>query len=177
MKAFAGIGLRNISKEEETKIIKFSDFLCRRGYIVYSGNAEGSDISFQIGSGGNCVIFLPWNRFNLEKFNYIRPENCLNYFVVGNSEEGMNSIKKYHPNPSSLSRGATSLMSRNYYQVMGYKQFPQVDFVVCCADEDKNGNVLGGTGQACRIAKDLNIPVINIRNENWKILLRNELEK
>lgn len=174
MKSYAGIGSRTISDEEFEIIKNISKDLSDKGFICYSGNADGSDIAFQLGSKGNCVIFLPWDGFN---FNHFNPNNlpCKNHFIVGSNKEGQDSISKYHPNPNALSVGARKLMARNYYQVRGYKEHPKVDFVLCCADEDKNGNVLGGTGQAVRIAKSLNIPVVNIRGENWKIELINIL--
>ncbi len=55
------------------------------------------------------------------------------------------------------------MMARNWHQIVGYDSYPPVSFVVCCANES-NGEVIGGTGQACRIAKDFNIPIFNIRN-------------
>jgi len=161
MKSYTGIGSRNITESEIKIITKISNFLSNY-FICYSGNADGSDITFQKSSNGNHISFLPWDEFN---FDHFKP---VNYYVVGHLEDGINSIHKFHPNPNALSSGAKKLMARNYYQIRGYLDYPTVSFVVCCADEDINGNILGGTGQACRIAKSLNIPIFNIRNENWK---------
>lgn len=68
----------------------------------------------------------------------------------------------YHPSPANLTQGVRKIMARNYHQVMGIDDYPPVSFVICCANYDENG-VLGGTGQACRIAKDKGIPVYNLR--------------
>jgi hypothetical protein len=164
VKSYAGIGSRSISKEEYKTILSISSYL-KEDYIVYSGNAEGSDISFQEGSQGKCVLYLPWKNFNTENYNI---NKSLDSFIVGETKEGIASLEKYHPNPLYLKRGARLLMSRNYHQIFGYEKYPKVSFVLCCADEDKYGNVKGGTGQAVRIAKDNNVPVFNIRNKNWK---------
>lgn len=162
MKAYAGIGSRNITDKEKRIIRKIAKELSKK-YILYSGNADGADISFQEGSEGNCVVFLPWSGFNADKYN---DENAI-FIVPEETRENINSVLYYHPAPNSLKRGGLAMMRRNYHQVAGYDKFPEVDFVVCCADFDSNG-VKGGTGQACRIAYNCDIPVINIREEGWK---------
>lgn len=133
-------------------------------YVLYSGNANGSDVAFQEGSDGKCVIMLPWSGFNEDEYDY---EFSRDYFVIGDEKEGIESVDKYHPNPSALKRGAKALMARNYYQINGYRKYPRVSLVVCCTDV-KYGKVQGGTGQAVRIAEDLGIPIINIRADGWK---------
>lgn len=167
MKTYAGIGSRDIPLEERTKIIAIADNLCGLDYIVYSGNANGADVAFQLGSNGQCVVFLPWARFNFGVFEPT-PKYHLDHFIVGGEPEGLESVYEFHPNPKQLTAGARKLMARNYYQIHGYKDYPKVDFVMCCADQDNLGNVKGGTGQAVRIAKSMNIPIINIRTEYWE---------
>lgn len=163
MLAYAGIGSRYITKEEEQLILNISSLLSKK-FVVYSGNAEGSDISFQKGSNNNCVVFLPWKTFNRSKYNL---ENVLDYFIV-NDAESIDSVKKYHPRYEMLNNSATSLMARNYRQIMGHGEYPVVKFVLCCADPLRDRTVKGGTGQAVRIANDYNIPVINLRLRGWK---------
>jgi hypothetical protein len=163
MISYAGIGSRDISSKELEVILRLSKKLSER-YICYSGNAPGADENWQRGSEGRCVIFLPWRDFNAESYP---PSNSLAYFVVGNEPEGLESISKFHQNPQGLTRGGRALMARNYYQIMGYDKFPRVSFVVCCADFNAKGSILGGTGQACRIAKSLKIPIFNIRKPGF----------
>jgi hypothetical protein len=70
-----------------------------------------------------------------------------------------------------LSYGAKKLMARNCHQVLGQDLKTPVDFIVCWT---KNGNINGGTGQALRIAKKLNIPVYNLFfEESFQNLLKN----
>ena len=134
-------------------------------YICLSGNAPGSDITFQIGSDNNCVIFLPWKSFNEKMFD---PSIALDYFIVGDQPEGVESVEQFHPRGKYLNPSVRSLMARNYYQIFGFDKYPKVDFVICCADPTENGKVAGGTGQAVRIALHHKIPVVNIRDTNWK---------
>ncbi len=163
MQAYAGIGTREITEKEEKLIEKIAGQLSKK-FICYSGNAPGSDQAFQRGSKGKCVLYLPWNGFESEHYDYI---HALDYFDLGKSIEGLNSINEFHPN-KNLKYGQKMMMARNYHQIMGYKKYPKVSFVVFCANEDEKGNVEGGTGQAIRIAKAKNIVTINIRKDGWK---------
>ena len=163
IKAYTGIGTRDSTDEDERNIKYISESLSEKGWTVYSGNAPGSDIAFQKYSSGNYVAWLPWKRFNYDEFD-CKEGGAL---VVGHKLAGLKSIEKYHPNPSALKQGMRALMARNYYQIKGLGLFPQSSFVVCCAVPTGNG-VKGGTGQAVRIAQDLGLPIINIRQEGWK---------
>lgn len=165
MKCYAGIGSREITNKEKKLIPKLAELMAEKNWVLYSGNSNGSDIAFQTGSNGKCVIMLPWNKFNIDNYDY---KNSIDYFILGNEKESIESIEKYHPNPSALKYGGRALMARNYYQVMGYDKYLKVGLVICCANPLKNGEVEGGTGQAVRIALKNNIPVINIRTNNWK---------
>lgn len=174
MITYAGIGSRQISQTEKATILEIAGRLAKLEYVVYSGNADGSDMTFQTGSGGKTVLMLPWKGFNNKVYNV---ENSLAWFDLGNGHDGQSSVKEFHPAPDNLSSGANKMMARNYYQIHGvpYKGFPQVSFVICCADQDKNG-IKGGTGQAVRIATSMWIPVVNIRAEGWEDRLEGVLE-
>jgi hypothetical protein len=161
MIAYAGIGSRKITPEEENLIHKIAEKMASLGIIAYSGNAEGSDIAFQTGSNGNCVLLLPWKKFNNNAYDVTK---ALANYDVGKSPEGLATIAKYHPAPQNLSYGGKLMMGRNWHQIVGYDIFPKVSFVICCANENESG-IIGGTGQACRIATDLGIPVFNIRKD------------
>ena len=159
MDCYAGIGSREITIAEANKIRIIAGKLSKK-FIVYSGNASGSDIAFQKGSRGNCVIYLPWNGFNKEEYN---PADSLAYYDVGNTTIGKEYAQKFHPVYSSLGSGAKKLMCRNTHQILGYQEHPRVRFVVFCSTE-VDAQVQGGTFQAVRIARSLGIPTFNIRN-------------
>jgi hypothetical protein len=165
MITYAGIGSRKLRGSEQKLIQDIAKTLAKRDFVVYSGNADGADIAFQEGSNGKCVIMLPWKNFNSCKYD---PNKSLNHFACGFSTEGDESIRKFHPNPQALTNGVRAIMTRNWHQIVGYNQYPRVSFVIACADRDVYENIVGGTGQACRIAKDFRIPIFNIRDKNWK---------
>jgi hypothetical protein len=173
MRAYAGIGSRDITDVERRQIEKIASVLAKR-FIVYSGNAEGSDIAFQTGSRGKCVIFIPWNGFNDDKYSLKESIEC---YEVGEEKEGRDCVVRLHPNPSALRQGGKKLMARNFYQVAGFLKYPEVEFVICCALVDKNGKVKGGTSQAVRLAEERGIPVINIRVDGWKERLIDAINK
>ena len=87
MISYAGIGSRHITTKEKHIITKIADKLSN-SFILYSGNAEGSDITFQEGSQGQCVIMLPWKSFNENQFHGSYLDKC----IVGDTPEGLASI-------------------------------------------------------------------------------------
>lgn len=163
MKSFAGIGSRQITKEEEKRIAEISAVLSSLGYVCYSGGAEGSDYIFEQ-SCKETIVFIPWNNYKNPFKTYIESSNII---VAGNTIEGNESVFKFHPAPNRLSQGGKKLMCRNYHQIHGMNSLPKVELVVCCAHPDKNFGVKGGTGQAIRVALSENIPIFNIRTMKW----------
>ncbi len=175
---YAGIGSRTISELEKAIIHEVSKTLAHDGWICYSGNADGADIAFQRGSGGKCVVFLPWLGYNISVYN--APNHSLALFALGQSRKGTAAIGQYHPNPSALQASGKMMMARNYHQVMGHttetQEWPRAKFVLCCATVIDD-QVQGGTGQACRIAIDKKIPIINVRYPGWREKLEIVLAK
>jgi len=168
--SYAGIGSREVTLGELVDIANISKTLAKMNFLLYSGNAPGADQAFQKGCDGKCVVYVPWDGFEINVFNY--KTEAHKHFVMGRSEAGLAAINKYHPNPASLSTGGKALQARNWHQIAGVPpEFPQVSLVVCCATPKGNG-VEGGTGQAVRIANDLKIPVVNIRKDSWRADLR-----
>ena len=158
MNYYAGIGSRDITDKEASLILAISSKLSER-YTVYSGNAQGADITFQKGSEGKCIIYLPWSGFNKEEYDPLR---SIAHFDVGNTDIGREYAAKYHPCYGQLKEGAKRLMCRNTHQVLGFKDYPRAEFIVFCANET-GGVVQGGTAQAVRIARDIGVLTFNIR--------------
>lgn len=173
MISYAGIGSRQITDIETSTIMEIAKRLSKN-FIVYSGHANGSDLSFEYGSNGKCVLFLPWNGFN-NKYEL----KCIKSFNMGNSIKGLESIEKFHPNVKALNRinCGRKFMARNYHQIMGTGEYPTVSFVICCANRSECGKILGGTAFACSIASSLNIPIINIRDPFYDIELEEIISK
>ena len=125
--------------------------MAKRGYILRSGGADGSDTAFEIGCdrvNGKKEIYLPWKNFNCNKSNLIFDDDI----------EAINIAKKYHPAYNGLSQGAKRLIARDSYQVLGKDLKTPSKYIICYTDGT------GGTSQALRIAEDIqiNIPIFNL---------------
>lgn len=148
---YAGIGSRETPAEILAIFASLAAWLARRGYTLRSGHADGADSAFESGCasvGGPAEIYLPWRGFNGS-----------NSELIWNS--GDNSLafaRNYHPAFDRLSQGAQKLQARNTYQVLGYNLNSPARFIVCWTP---GGTASGGTGQAIRIARDRNIPVLD----------------
>jgi hypothetical protein len=162
--SYAGIGSRDISDVESRLLTRIANYMSESGYVLYSGNADGSDIAFQRGCNGLGVAFLPWIGFNKELESKV-------LYSIKSTQDAYDSVKKYHPAPEKLGTGGTALMARNYHQIHGIGELPLVDVVIYCASEG-NGVVSGGTAQAVRIARDLGIPTINVRSKSFEGKIR-----
>jgi hypothetical protein len=159
MEYYAGIGSRETPIELKEKIKIIVEHLNQKGYILRSGGAEGADSFFEE-FADKKEIYLPWRGFNGNQSLLFNP-----------STEAFLMAEEYHPNFKMLSYGVKKLMARNCHQVLGQDLKTPVDFIVCWT---KNGNINGGTGQALRIAKKLNIPVYNLFfEESFQNLLKN----
>ena len=77
------------------------------------------------------------------------------------TKEARAIAREHHPNWGILSNTGWDFMTRNVYQVLGYDLKTPSLFIVCWTP---GGKVVGGTGQALRIAKTYKIPVLNFGN-------------
>ncbi len=155
MKYYAGIGSRDCPKEIASLMVKVAAWLSRRGYILRSGKAPGSDEAFEKGCDmvkGEKEIFLPWTGFNNSESN-----------LVVKDKRAFDIAKKYHPYYDRLGQGAKKLQARNSHQILGKDLETPCDFVICYTG---GGKEIGGTAQALRISKDYNIPVFNFGSYN-----------
>lgn len=155
MKFYAGIGSRETPEEIEPLIEEIVGILNRYEYILRSGGANGADSIFEKYSlPEQREIYLPHKEFNGNKSD-LYLDNIDPKFIEGSKE----IAKKFHPSWKSLSNAGKNFMIRNTFQVLGKTLDSPVSFVICWTP---GGKICGGTGQAMRIAKSLNIPIFNL---------------
>lgn len=135
---YAGIGARETPPFFLEIMRAYGEFMAESGYILRSGGALGADSAFASGAGHNKEIYSP--------YGYI-------------PDEAIETVYKYHPASERLSPYVTKLHARNALIVLGPKLNDPVKKLVCWT---KGGKVVGGTGQALRIAMDYDIPIINM---------------
>lgn len=149
-KSYAGIGTRyNIPRDVELLIYNIGIYLARRGIVLRSGGAIGTDSIFEDG----C------DKANGKKEIYtIEDANFKSDLLVKNYHPMWNKIKNTY---------VKKLLSRNMYQIFGKDLKTPCNFVVCyTADgvfraEDTTYDT-GGTGTGIRAASMNNIPVYNL---------------
>lgn len=148
---YTGIGSRKTPKNIISLFEVIGYYLGEKLYVLRSGHAQGADQAFEKGCDrGNFPkeIYLPWDNF----------EGSTSELVLekGNAYE---IAKAFHPNWDKLTDGAKKLQARNSYQVLGKDLKTPSSFIICWTQK---GRMIGGTGQALRIAEHYNIPVLNI---------------
>lgn len=152
-KYYAGIGSRETPGHVCSLMTKIAEYLAIRDFTLRSGGANGADTAFEEGAEAK-EIFLPWKGFNGNASPLFMP-----------TAEAMEMAKKYHPAWHKLSRGGRLLMARNCHQMLGLDLKTPVDFVICWT---KNAEGSGGTGQAIRIARDLDIWVNDLADDTTR---------
>lgn len=186
-KVYAGIGSRETPDEVCHAMRSLAQSLGNKGWTLRSGrgkkkvdskpNTSSADHAFEAGARsvlGKCEIFLP-NEYlykSIEEIDCYRESNYIGD-VVG-SVLGCKIIARLlHPNGKNLTPQALELHARNTYQIIGKDLNSPVNFVVCWTE---NGELKGGTAQAIRLAKLLNIPIINygLYNDSRKYWELNE---
>lgn len=148
----AGIGSRQTPLSVCVQMVQIGAWCLANQIEVRSGHAEGADYAFERGAARNCTVFLPWAGFNKQLEMLGSP------IVV--EEDFDLELRKYHPAYSRLTPGAKKLMGRNVCQVKYNNIF--VDAVVCWRVKQ------GGTDFALSIARDFQIPIINMHDEKFK---------
>ncbi len=160
MKKYAGIGARSTPNHIIKLMEDLGCILAKKGALLRSGGANGADVAFERG----C------NKGNGQK-KIFRPSDDI-------SVECQKLAEKYHPNWSACSWFAKKAHSRNCQIVLGENLDSPVDAILCWTEK---GQVVGGTGQALRLAKAYNIKILNLGNdadyrtlsdyvkENWKL--------
>lgn len=159
------IGSRTITISEFNTLKDIVKYYSERGYIVRSGGAEGAD--YAATKAKRPQIYIPWEGFN---YLYHDGKTIFSLPYLNNNKFAEEVVKKIHPAPSKLTSAAWKLHMRNVYQILGDRGDTVSSAVFFCADEDSKGNVSGGTRTAIEIARSLNIPTYNIRNQdfNWR---------
>ena len=156
MPIYAGVG----SRETPDQIIKLmrdiAVVLAQRGWVLRSGLAGGADQAFHLGAtiaNGRQENYIPWKGFNGANAQAIVAPDLPNW------KDALRISRQFHPAWGRCSEGAKKPHGRNLYQIVGKDLNLPVDCVVCWT---KNGQEIGGTAQAMRIAKHLEIPIFNL---------------
>ena len=167
-KIYTGIGSRDVTEEEFRQMLHLSTTLGNSRYTLRSGGAGGADTAFELGCAvaqGEAEIYIPWKGFGKKCQN----PNSKRYIP---SEDKFEEAKSYLlengviPWFERMKQGAQKLHARNYYQCIGMGVVS--DFMIYCAEDDKNGTPKGGSRTAIMLARSLDVPTYNIRNADQR---------
>lgn len=152
---YTGIGSRQTPPDILKIMTRIAENLELSGLILRSGGADGADSAFEAGVSeeDHKEIYLPWKGFNGSKSSR-----------YGVTQDALIMARHYHPAWHRCSNTARKFHARNCYQILGRDLHTPSKFVLCWTP---NGQPVGGTGQALRIASDLDIPIINMGAEDW----------
>ena len=172
-KYFTLVGSRHISEKEYLTLFGLAKYFAQHGYILRSGKADGADtageLGFREGTYLKPEIYIPWKNF--------KGGSVLlgDEIVLPMPKETLEYVKKIHPAFDRLSQGALKLHQRNIHQVLGLDLHTPSEILIACADfkfdQYNIERVKGGTATAWNLAKEFNIPCINIRNRSKEEIL------
>lgn len=154
---YAGIGSRETPENILSEMTSFADWLSQRSdFICATGGAIGADTAF-INGADKIHNWLPFTGYN--GYRSLMPDVDI---------ESLKMAKKYHPNWKACDGSTMMMHARNSNIVLGKNLNKPVKFILCWTID---GLELGGTGQALRIAKDFDIPVINLGSGNYIVTI------
>jgi hypothetical protein len=159
MRFYAGIGSRRAPPRIEASIREVAEALNELGYCLRSGAAPGCDTWFEK-YATEAQIFIPYAGFNGHPSLWSNP--TLGAGVIAS---------RIHPVWDRLSDAVKKLHARNVHQVLGPDLRTPSDFVVCWTP---NGEEVGGTAMAMRVARTAQIPVFNLADDDKRDLFRTE---
>lgn len=138
---YAGIGSRGTPYCHIQTMRSIGHNMAMAGHTLRSGGAVGADTAYELGArmvpNASIEIYRPVNI----KIEWLTHASC------------------FHPAWGKCDQYARALHARNSAIMLGPNLDSPVDFVSCWT---QNGQITGGTGQALRIAKIMNIPVYNL---------------
>lgn len=139
---YAGIGSRKTPDEVLQYMYALAAWLAGKGVALSSGGAYGADTAFERG----CKTVYGYKAI---------------YGAEHVNQASIELAAKYHPAWDKCSDYAKKLHARNGFIILGADLNTPVDFIICWTPD---GKIVGGTGQALRIAGDpqYNIPIFNL---------------
>ena len=150
MKTYAGVGARATAPEFRHLMTTLAEQLARARWTLRTGGAQGADTAFMDGADRG-ELYLPWPRYR----------GHLHATLERPTAAAVAIAAEHHPAWVDLDWKARMLHGRNSHVVLGRNCDDPVDFLVCWTP---SARVVGGTGQAIRVARAYDVPVYNLAN-------------
>lgn len=180
---YAGIGARKTPAPELFLMTRIARALRERGYVLRTGHAPGADQAFEAGALDRAEVYLPWPAFERGvslATSSVMPIPAKPAWEVARAMWDAKPDEHYLTHSprqrrrfkawDDLSWGTMALMARNVHQVLGHDCATPSRFVICWTADGKDS---GGTGFACRVAREHDIPVFNLeQSEDRKRIMK-----
>lgn len=169
---YAGVGSRETPQPICDLMTDIARKLEGEGWILRSGGAAGADSAFESGVSNpeNMEVYLPSSYFNGRSSSR---EGYIDATKLEGFPKALKTVDLFHPAPGRLSDFPRKLMARNAMQVLGASLEEPSQFVIAWT---VGGKVAGGTGQALRIARHHDIPVLNLGDPAMEVAVRGWVE-
>lgn len=159
---YAGIGSRKSSTQICDLMTRIAVYLREKNYWLRTGAADGADLAFAKGAIGKCIYYLPWQNYNWPTRNVGETGMMPKIACTEPTEAAINLAGNFHPAWQNCKDSVKKMHGRNMHIISGTNLDSPVRFVVAYCEYDSLGGFVGGTGQALRYAKSLNLPIINL---------------
>lgn len=165
---YTGIGSR-VTPLRFTKLMSnIAEILDSLGFQLRTGDARGADRAFSDSSKNRQIYGPDMTQYNYSK--WCEAEKIMSEFCLERKLEDMTDVHR-------------RLAVRNTFQILDYSLDSPTAFVVCWTPTpDPFAPGAGGTRYACRLARSLDIPVINLNTPteysrfHYACLMANELD-
>lgn len=170
-KIYAGIGSRQTPNDIILIMKQVAILLAHDGHICATGACKGADQAFAEGAllaGGRVKLYVPWKSYEQSWIQSLQ-SNLVECFILQDIDrEAHDSVSLFHPAYEKLSPSVKALHARNY------NILKHALFIVCWTND---GQFIGGTGQALRIAHLHKLPIYNLGNSKTLNAMKDALER
>lgn len=137
--------------------VTFTSGLCELGMNGIAQKAYSKAVDLGYANESQFEVYVA-DSYNIRKSTLPRKHLAIvrNKDLIAETERIASEV---HPAWDRCNEWARGMHSRNCHQILGYDLQSPVDAVICWTP---NGNVVGGTSTAIRIAMKYNIPIFNL---------------
>ena len=161
---YAGVGARRTPEPVLARMRDLARYLGERGWRLRTGGADGADNAFAAAAPPDRRdVYVPWRGYNGWDASACR--------VLAPAEiEAMRPLAApHHPAWERCSARVRNLHARNVAVLLGPDLRRPAHAVLCWT---RNGQDVGGTGMAIRLARHHRIPVLNLAEVDPREALR-----